>query len=119
LAEALKRKEADAFAMSSLLLRWAAGLAEERDAALTRVSAPLRERYEAAVQQGLDPALDAAHNGRCPGCGEALSDTSRRRVKETLCLVQCSGCLLLLYDYGSRESHLMPSPRRSVARATP
>ena len=119
LAKALKRDEADVLAMSSELQRKTARLAEEHDAVLARVSPPLRARYEAAVQEGLHPALAAVHDGRCPGCGETLPDASRRLVEASLCVVPCSGCLRLVYDRGWTERDLMPSTLRPVTRAKP
>ena len=91
----------------------------ERDAALARVSPPLRARYEAAVQKGQQPALVAVRDGRCPGCGETLPDATRRLVQESLCVVPCSGCLRLLYDRGWTERDLMPPTLRPVTRAKP
>jgi predicted nucleic acid-binding Zn-ribbon protein len=117
LAEALKREEVDVLAMASDLQRRAVGLAEEREVALARASAPLRERYEAAIQKGQQPALVALHDGRCPGCGETLPDASRRLVEENLLVVPCSGCVRLLYDRGWTERDLMPSTLRPVTRA--
>lgn len=117
--KALKRDEADVLAMSCLLQRKTASLAEERHAALARVSAPLRERYEAAAQQGLHPVVNAACDGRCPGCGEALPGTSRRQVEESLCMVRCTGCFRLLYESRWTERNLMPPPPRPVAGAKP
>lgn len=96
-----------------------AELAEERDAALARVSPPLRARYEAAVQKGQRPALVAVRDGRCSGCGEPLPDATRRFVQESLCVVPCSGCLRLLYDRGWTERDLMPATLRPVTRAKP
>jgi len=117
LARALKRDEAEVLAMSRELQRQTAGLAEERDAALARVSAPLRERYEAAVREGQRPALVAVYDGRCPGCGETLPDTSRRLIEASLTAVPCFGCLRLLYDRGWTERDLMRSTLRPVTRA--
>jgi len=119
LAKALKRVEADALAMSSELQRKTARLAEERDAALACVSAPLRERYEAAVREGQQPGLVAMHDGCCPGCGKTLPDASRRAVQESLRVVPCSDCLRLLYDRGWTERDLKPSTLRPVTRAKP
>ena len=119
LAEALRREEIDVLAMASDLRRRAVGLAEERDAALARASAPLKERYEAAIQKGQRPALVALHDGRCPGCGETLPEASRRLVEENLLVVPCSGCVRLLYDRGWIERDLMPSTLRPRPAARP
>ena len=119
LANALKRDEAEVLAMSCERRRKTARLAEKRDAALARVSPSLRARYEAAIQDGLRPALAAVHDGRCPGCGETLPDATRRFVQESLRVVPCSGCLRLLYDRGWIERDLMPSTLRPVTRAKP
>lgn len=112
LAEALKREEIDVLAMSSDVRRRAVGLADEREAALARVSAPLKERYEAAIDKGQHPALVALHDGRCPGCGETLPEASRHLVEENLLVVPCSGGVRLLYDRGWIERDLMPSTLR-------
>lgn len=122
LAKALKRGEAEVLAMSGMaceLQRKTARLAEERDAALARVSAPLKERYEAAVRKGQQPALVAVQDGRCPGCGETLPDASRQPVEASLRVVPCSGCLRLVYDGGSTARDPMPSTLRPVTRAKP
>lgn len=119
LARALSRDEAEVLAMSSELQRKTAKLAEERDVALARVSAPLRQRYHAALQKGLHPALVAVHDGRCPGCGETLPDASRRLIQECLRVVACSRCPRLLYDRGWAERDLMPPTLRPVAKAKP
>lgn len=119
LAKALKRDEADVLAMSRELQRKTADLAEQRESVLARVSPPLRERYEAAVRKGQQPALAAVRDGRCPGCGETLPDASRRLVEESLRVVPCSGCLRLIYDRGWTERDLRPSTLRPVTRAKP
>lgn len=119
LANALKWGEAEVPAMSHERRRKTVRLAEERDAALARVSPPLRARYEAAVQKGQRPALVAVRDGRCPGCGEPLPDATRRFVQESLCVVPCCGCLRLLYDRGWTERDLMPATLRPVTRAKP
>lgn len=117
LANALKRDEADVLAMSRELQRRTADLAEQRESALARVSASLRERYEVAVRKGRHPALAAVRDGRCPGCGNALPEASRRLAQDSLCVVPCSGCLRLLYDRGWTERDLMPPKLRPVPRA--
>ena len=119
LANALKRDEADVLAMSCERRRKTVRLAEEREAAVARVSPLLRERYEAAIRKGQRPALVAVHDGRCPGCGETLPDATRRLIQESLSVVPCSGCLRLLYDRGWPERDLMPSTLRPVTRAKP
>jgi len=119
LAEALKRDEDGVLAMSRELQGKTAELAEQRESVLARVSPPLRERYEEAVQKGQQPALAAARDGRCPGCGAALPDASRRLIQESLRVVPCSGCLRLLYDRGWTERDLMPPTLRPVPRAGP
>jgi len=119
LAKALKRDEADVLAMSRELQRKTADLAEQRESVLARVSPPLRERYEAAVRKGQQPALAAVRDGRCAGCGETLPDASRRLVEESLRVVPCSGCLRLIYDRGWTERDLRPSTLRPVTRAKP
>lgn len=119
LANALKRDEADVLAMSCELQRKTVRLAEERDAALARVSPSLRACYEAAMQDGLRPALAAAHDGRCSGCGETLPDASRRLVEASLRVVPCSGCLRLVYDRGWTDRDFVPSTLRPVPRAGP
>jgi hypothetical protein len=119
LARTLKRDETEVLAMSCELQRKTVRLAEEGDAVLARVSPPLRERYEAAVRKGQQPALVGVHEGRCPGCGKALSDASRRLVEEGLRVVPCAGCLRLLYDRGWTERDLMPPTLRPVTKAKP
>ncbi len=119
LAKALKRDEADVLAMSRELQSKTAELTEQRELVLARISASLKARYEAAVQEGLHPTLAAVHEGRCPGCGETLPDASRRLVQQSLRVVPCSGCLRLLYDRGWTERDLMPSTLRPVTRAKP
>lgn len=119
LAMALKRDEADVLAMSCQLQATLARLAEERDAVLRSVSPPLRERHEAAVRKGQQPALAAVHDDRCPGCGETLPDASRRLVHESLRVVPCSGCLRLLYDRGWTERDRMSPALRPVTTAKP
>jgi predicted nucleic acid-binding Zn-ribbon protein len=116
LAEALKRDEAGARSMSRELQTKTADLTERRESVLARVSPPPRERYEAALQQGQRPALAALREDRCPGCGAAPSDASRRLVRESLRVVPCCGCLRLLYDRGWTERDLMPPTLRPVAR---
>lgn len=119
LAEALKRDEAGVLAMSRELQRKTADLAEQRKSVLARVSQPLRERYEAALQKGQQPALAALHDGRCPGCGATPPDASRRQLQESLRVVPCPGCLRLLYDRGWTERDLMPPTLRPVVKAKP
>jgi hypothetical protein len=122
LAKALKRDEAAVLAMSCMsceLQRKTARLAEERDAALARVSAPLRERYETAVRKGQQPALVGVQDGRCSGCGETLAGASRRLGEASLRVVPCSACLRLVYDCGSTARDLMRSTLRPVTGAKP
>jgi predicted nucleic acid-binding Zn-ribbon protein len=119
LAEALKRDEENVFAMSSELQRKTAGVAQEREAALACFPSPLRERYEASVRNGQEPALVALHDGRCPGCSQTLPEASRRLVEENLLVVPCSGCHRLLCDRGWTERDFMPARLRSVPGARP
>ena len=118
LAEALKADEAEVLAMSLELRRKTSGLVAERNATLVRMSAPVRNRYEEALRSGQRPALVPATSGRCPGCGQTLSDESQRLIVERLSFVPCSGCERLLYDRGSvvpdhRPSMLGPAAART------
>jgi len=90
-----------------------------KESVLARVSPPLRARYEAAVQEGLHPALAAVQDDRCPGCCETLPGASRRRLQGSRRVVPCSGCLRLLYDRGMTGRDFIASTLRPVKGARP
>ena len=84
------------------------GLAEERKKLLALVSPSLRDRYTAALASGQCPAVCALDSARCSGCGERMSEASRRLLSENFRVVACTGCLRLLYDRAWVERDFLP-----------
>jgi hypothetical protein len=84
------------------------GLAEERKRLLALISPSLRDRYAAAVTSGQRPAVCTIEGAQCSGCGQRLSEGSRRLLTDGFRVVPCSGCLRLLYDCAWVERDFMP-----------
>lgn len=84
------------------------GLAEERKRLLALVSPSLRDRYTAALTSGQRPAVCILDGARCSGCGERMSEASRRLLTENFRVVACTGCLRLLYDCAWVERDFLP-----------
>jgi hypothetical protein len=84
------------------------GTAEERKRLLALISPSLRDRYAAAVKSGQRPAVCTIDGARCSGCGQRMSEASRRLLTESLRVVACSGCLRLLYDCAWVDCDFMP-----------
>ena len=83
-------------------------LAEERKRLLALVSPSLRDRYTAALASGQRPAVCTLDGARCSGCGERMSEASRRLLSESFRVVACPGCLRLLYDCAWVERDFLP-----------
>lgn len=84
------------------------GLAQERKRLLALISPSLRDRYAAALMDGQCPAVCTVDGARCSGCGQRMSEASRRLLSESFRVVACSGCLRLLYDCAWVERDFMP-----------
>jgi len=92
-------------------------LKEQRQALVGRVSAPVLAQYEAVVREGRHPAVAAARDSACSGCGVPLEPEAWRQVLEGGQIVPCSGCMRLLYDPGWVKRDFMPPTLRPVWKA--
>jgi len=92
-------------------------LAEERKRLLALVSPSLRDRYTDALASGQCPAVCTLDGARCSGCGERISEASRRLLSENFRVVACTGCLRLLYDCAWVERDFLPLTLRPRPRA--
>ncbi len=70
-------------------------LRHRKEAALRRLSAPLRFAYEAAFQAGRVPAITIVAGGLCSGCGSRLPSLVVEAVRRGAVVV-CRGCERLL-----------------------
>lgn len=95
------------------------GTAEERKRLLALISPPLRDRYAAAVTNGQCPAVCTIDGARCSGCGQPMSEASRRLLAESFRVVGCSGCLRLLYDCAWVERDFGPLTLRPHGNVRP
>ncbi len=70
-------------------------LRDRKQAALRRLSAPLRSAYEAALQAGRVPAIEIVEGGLCSGCAARLPSLVVEAVGRGAVVV-CRGCERLL-----------------------
>jgi predicted nucleic acid-binding Zn-ribbon protein len=116
LARELARDEADALGMSAELRRKTAWFGAQRQAHLERMTPSLSGLYAAALRDGRRPAVAAARDGVCSGCGARLAPEAGRLLRDAGHVAPCPGCARLLHGPGWSERELTAPTLRPFRR---